>query len=281
MYNYKQNFYILRKPYPGREVGDLINFAKTISDEQFYWVKTQKLLPKEFHPSLNPEWFSPWVLDTIDVESIFAGDTFYVVVGGKIKEEVARKSIHYPKEGFYFADREVAKMHLLKEEAKLRYPIGCTVICLDKTIIYKITSHFSVVDNNQIWFMSGTNGVKVHDNGIWSGHTDEKGNPFPLSWDSLSIIEGYSIKSCFNTEKQAKSANAAAKLSQLLAVMNGDWEPDWTNFGESKYAVIRHRNNLIKSVFNSTFHHLVFRTEMMRDFSYIAHRSLWEQYWEI
>jgi len=71
----------------------------------------------------------------------------------------------------------------------------------------------------------------------------------PKSWNEFKAISGFWInngsdikstgiihidyleksKNVFATKKQAKSALAMAQLSQLMAVYNDGWEPDWTD----------------------------------------------------
>src|SRR5574343_1212206 len=44
-------------------------------------------------------------------------------------------------------------------------------------------------------------------------------------------------KNIFATENQARSALAAAQLSQLLKRVNGMWKPNWNDVNETKYTI--------------------------------------------
>jgi hypothetical protein len=43
----------------------------------------------------------------------------------------------------------------------------------------------------------------------------------------------------FHKKSQAVGSLALAKLTQQLADVNGDWEPDWGDENESKYCIYR------------------------------------------
>jgi hypothetical protein len=75
------------------------------------------------------------------------------------------------------------------------------------------------------------------------------------NWEDLKKIKGYYINNnsyisyiesastfneysnLFKTEKQAKSAVAMAKLSQLMSVYNDGWVADWSDFRQDKYCI--------------------------------------------
>ena len=78
----------------------------------------------------------------------------------------------------------------------------------------------------------------------------------PKSWEELGVISGYYIEpnseiseyevepplvnkhqNIFATKNQAKSALAMAKLSQVMAVYNGNWQADWSDFNQNKYCI--------------------------------------------
>jgi hypothetical protein len=76
----------------------------------------------------------------------------------------------------------------------------------------------------------------------------------PKSWEELEEISGYyatgagsaineyktittsNNKNVFATKEQAEASLALAQLSQLLAVYNGVWVPDWSD-NETKYHI--------------------------------------------
>ena len=78
----------------------------------------------------------------------------------------------------------------------------------------------------------------------------------PKKWEDLKEIQGYYVTqnskistplsnlvliekhNIFATHNQAKSAIAMAKLSQLIAVYNGDWVADWKNLNQNKYCIV-------------------------------------------
>ncbi len=83
-------------------------------------------------------------------------------------------------------------------------------------------------------------------------------NELPKSWDELEKINGYFVyhdsyiksvgalttktdnQNVFKTKQQAESALAMAKLSQLMAVYNGDWVADWSDDNQfnTKYCIV-------------------------------------------
>jgi len=125
---------------------------------------------------------------------------------------------------------------------------------------------------------------------------------YPKSWEEISYRTGYYYsfdrcgkleinaatpcdnrdlsKQVFRTEEQVESALAFAQLSQLVAEMNGDWQPDWTDLN-SKYVIIRIEDRLEKRNFSGYFSHLAFKSRELMDFSFEHHKELWEQYWQL
>ncbi len=122
----------------------------------------------------------------------------------------------------------------------------------------------------------------------------------PKSWEELKEVKGYYInnrseivgyvagnsdnkicKNIFNNEKQALSSLAFAQLSQLVKVMNGDWQPDFNDGTQSKYYVQRWKDELSMCSGFYKFHPLVFPTEKLAEFSLEHHRKLWEEYYEL
>jgi hypothetical protein len=99
----------------------------------------------------------------------------------------------------------------------------------------------------------------------------------PKSWEELNEIKGYYVSegseikfaqkytkysehyNVFKTENQAKSSIAMAKLSQVMAVYNGDWVADWENPNEMKYCIQSKSNAINISYFQITKHFLAFK----------------------
>lgn len=110
----------------------------------------------------------------------------------------------------------------------------------------------------------------------------------PKSWDEIGIIDGYyidcgkdygKIKAAewevdtrthkfyhrFATEKQAKSALAMAQLSQLMAVYNDGWEPDWNDNAQMKFGLERDSYRILSNYYCSTYYFLAFKSAELRD----------------
>ncbi len=101
----------------------------------------------------------------------------------------------------------------------------------------------------------------------------------PKKWEELENIKGWYISSysqifntvdrrvfpqnykVFDTENQAKSALAMAKLSQLMGDYNDGWVADWSNEGECKYCIVFVSGSVEISFIYSTKHFLAFKTE--------------------
>lgn len=122
---------------------------------------------------------------------------------------------------------------------------------------------------------------------------------YPKSWEDLESVEGWFFdfysrkfhnnstapisvnKNLFKTEKQAESALAYAQLSQLVAEMNGDWQPNWNDCMQDKYTIERENNFLMRSTRTQRFVPLAFKTEEARDFSFKHHKELWNKYYQL
>lgn len=115
----------------------------------------------------------------------------------------------------------------------------------------------------------------------------------PKSWEELERVKGYFIgsssgigdwrgvaenpnKNTFKTKKQAESALAMAQLSQLMAVYNDGWEPDWGN-GNLKYCIWA-SNNVVVTARSTANTFLSFKTLKLRDEFLKNFRPLIEQY---
>ena len=64
----------------------------------------------------------------------------------------------------------------------------------------------------------------------------------------------------FRTTKEAESAIAKAKLSQLMAVYRGDWIPDWSDGNQDKWGIGRMNNNIKISCRRISYEYLSFPT---------------------
>lgn len=109
----------------------------------------------------------------------------------------------------------------------------------------------------------------------------------PKTWKEINRVAGYFIASdgtiCetrsdtysdpilndnkrnFATEKQAKSALAMAQLSQLIAVYNDGWEPDWGNANMEKRCISRSRNFILATTYRDSYQFLAFKNCELRD----------------
>lgn len=104
----------------------------------------------------------------------------------------------------------------------------------------------------------------------------------PKSWKDLKTISGYYVGSSsdvikyyskqlsfnnqntFATKEQAEACIALTQLSQLMAVYNDGWVPDWTN-NDNKYLIYIQSNKLEKTVYCSIQCFLAFKTEELRN----------------
>lgn len=82
----------------------------------------------------------------------------------------------------------------------------------------------------------------------------------------------------FRTEKQALSSLAFAQLSQLVAEMNDNWQPNWNDHNQCKYVIDREFDTIYKRTTTVIFHPLAFKSKEARDFSFQHHGKLWCQY---
>lgn len=104
----------------------------------------------------------------------------------------------------------------------------------------------------------------------------------PKKWRDLDYTSGYYVNSfsdvieyhskqlgmgnqnTFATKEQAEACIALAQLSQLMAVYNDGWFPDWNNY-ESKYVIFIQGNELEKTFYSSIQCFLAFKTKKLRD----------------
>lgn len=123
--------------------------------------------------------------------------------------------------------------------------------------------------------------------------------PKPDAWQELGVIKGHYVthhaeiseevngfpaeanKNIFATEKQAKSALAAAQLSQYMAKVNEGWEPDWSAVTSSKYCISRDANTTIVGVWTTTYKWLSFKSKEVRDKFLQDHLDLIKTYFEL
>lgn len=123
---------------------------------------------------------------------------------------------------------------------------------------------------------------------------------YPKSWEDLKEIEGHYLsqysgnlhfshstslgtykKVVFNTEKQALSCLTFAQLSQLVAEMNGDWQPNWNDHNQCKYVIDREFDTIYKCTTTVIFHPLAFKSKEARDFSFQHHEKYWKTYYQL
>ena len=69
----------------------------------------------------------------------------------------------------------------------------------------------------------------------------------------------------FRTFKEAESAIAKAKLSQLMAVYRGDWVPDWSDGNQDKWCIERMNNNINISCRRINYEYLSFPTRELAE----------------
>ena len=124
----------------------------------------------------------------------------------------------------------------------------------------------------------------------------------PKSWYELKIKSGYKLAnnttggyviklpellnssyeqySIFKTEKQVQSALAMAQLSQLMAVYNDGWEPNWgdTNY---KWSLDRDRNKIVSILSSHEYKLLTFKEVEIRDEFLSNFEPLIKQYFMI
>lgn len=101
----------------------------------------------------------------------------------------------------------------------------------------------------------------VRINGFGIGQTSEI-----LNWTGIYIPENYST---FATEKQAKSALAMARISQIMA--NDErfggviTDEEWNNKDIRKYVIMRERDCICPYLYYTFYHFLAFHTAEQRD----------------
>lgn len=102
---------------------------------------------------------------------------------------------------------------------------------------------------------------------------------FPKTWKELSVINGYFVndatssvsvlfktvtthnnRNVFATEEQAKASIAIAQLSQLMAVYNDGWLPDWTD-EKCKFVIYFQINKLVVSHSVGVYRFMNFKNE--------------------
>lgn len=82
-------------------------------------------------------------------------------------------------------------MKKLLKEAKRRYPVGTSVICLCDKSQYRIKDHSYVDNEYEIWFLSEDGlGILVYKNGMWASTTKE---PIIYSSDDMKVFSEWII----------------------------------------------------------------------------------------
>ena len=121
----------------------------------------------------------------------------------------------------------------------------------------------------------------------------------PKSWEEIKEVKGYWVdedsginkkhwrrfvpeidKNIFKTEKQAKKALAMAQLSQLMAVYNDGWEPDWGD-EECKYTIQRDSSDIVIDIWRHGYQFLTFKTKEIRDKFFKNFKPLIKQFFEL
>lgn len=99
----------------------------------------------------------------------------------------------------------------------------------------------------------------------------------PKTWDELGKIEGYFIhtnckvygtvsitdyesRDIFATREQAEASIAMAQLSQLIAVYNDGWIPDWTD-EKCKFVIYFQKNKFVVSHSIGVYRFMNFKNE--------------------
>ena len=123
----------------------------------------------------------------------------------------------------------------------------------------------------------------------------------PDSINSLRVTEGYKItngycgnfveyspglnvydRAIFATKRQAISALAMAQLSQLMAVYNDGWTPNWLNPDQTKYVIYAALNKIdSSSTYQSTNTFLAFKSLEIRNEFLANFQPLIKQYFMI
>ncbi len=67
-----QNKFKLVRPYPNREIGDIVIYDPEINAESFMWEKDKTSVPKEFQPDLTLDWFEEIPLKNYVIESEYS-----------------------------------------------------------------------------------------------------------------------------------------------------------------------------------------------------------------
>jgi hypothetical protein len=90
----------------------------------------------------------------------------------------------------------------------------------------------------------------------------------PKSWEELNLPIN-----AFATSEQVLAVDAMRQLSQLLAVYNDGWMPDWSDCSQ-KYIIRFQDNNIDTNSFMSTQYFLSLKTTELRDKFLTNFRSL-------
>ena len=73
------------------------------------------------------------------------------------------------------------------------------------------------------------------------------------------------FKNSLLSEKRAEEVLALIQLITLRDIYNDGWEPDWSNYDETKYCIYGWSNTVDTDIFSSDHCILVFKTEELRD----------------
>ena len=86
------------------------------------------------------------------------------------------------------------------------------------------------------------------------------------TYNTILQHKGYNIYQMYNTTKEAKSAIAMGKISQLMPYYGGAiTDEEWYNEDIPKYCIERRFDSIRKIMFYGTYTFLAFRTNEQRD----------------
>ena len=190
------------------------------------------------------------------------------------KEIIKPFDLEKAKAGAKLKTRNGYPVEIFKWDARGNYPIRGIVIAEKE-------------DKSEIWALDGSYDYNHHPDSFDLVMVEEVEEPEFWSDDESNTFGGFFINFCsdiekivivtntennynvFATEKQAKSALAMARISQIMAndiknfggvVTDEEWENS-----EWKYVIYREENSVCKTTIASDYYFLAFHTEKQRD----------------
>ena len=115
-------------------------------------------------------------------------------------------------------------------------------------------------------------------------------------WEDLDKVEGYYTdedsrgkyhshyepdvenKNLYATEAQCKAHLAQAQLSQIMKEVNGDWEADWSDDSQTKYAIILFKFGYDVGEYTTLRKFLAFKSQELAEQVLRENTDLLEQY---